>query len=227
MKIYSVALLPQPNHCEVANTPAARLQALSHCLQATKSVFELIASFNLSEFRNFSMVEWSRLINSIVMVFRLCAVTPTVREWEFGPTQQKAQFGVYLESLSFRMGELSTVGEHSSNPPDVFCMFKSVLRVVCEIYEEMATRLSQDELSNSDIRGDTIPHCPIFTKKITGTEYWDILNKSNANVQLDSGIFTASGDVDIFSQMAHWNEWDNGITQNNGSSVFGSTSYEY
>jgi hypothetical protein len=50
-------------------------------------------------------------------------------------------------------------------------MFKTELLVVYEMYGEMATNVSQDELTRSDVDKMACLRCPVSTNKIVGTEY--------------------------------------------------------
>jgi hypothetical protein len=224
MKIYSIALLPVPDHLIGPQTSNLRLDALSRCVQSTKSVFECILSFPISEYSNFSMLEWGRLIYSITVIFRLCALTPTAPGWEFSPAQQKAQFGVYLESLSFRMGELTKAEENGSAPPDMFCMMKAVLRIVLETYSDMVERLSQVDTPSSDWQSDKshiMPRCPIFTPQIKETDYWDMLSTSNKTMAfLNDQVVDDSEGLDLLSQFDSWGSWDIGIANNEQFSDF-------
>jgi hypothetical protein len=213
MTIYSIALLPETRYQDDSEIIILHMDALSRCLQATKDVFEYVLSMPLYEYHNFSSVEWSRLVYIIVTIFRLCAITPTVPGWEFGPTQQKAQFGVYLESLSFRMSELTAVKENGSAQPDIFSMFMSVLKIVREAYADMVANLSQNDLPTGGRHGSTVaplPRCPVFTNKIKETEYWNMLNASNAEATFERGSYHQE-DFGILSQMGDWDTWDIGI----------------
>ena len=91
--------------------------ALSQCFENTLSVFETFTTLPIAEYRNFSMAEWSRLIQTVINVFTLCATLPDVPDLDPAVRNQSTRFGIYLESLCYRMDELTKVGNTAKTPP--------------------------------------------------------------------------------------------------------------
>jgi hypothetical protein len=209
MRIYSISLLPDQSIFDTLQTPLEHVSSISACLQEAKTLFESLLAVPLSEYRSYSVVEWSRFILSVIVPFQTCVITPTVPGWT--DSHEKLPFGVYLESLSFRMGELSKTDEDNTGPPDIFCMFKSVLKVVREMYQDLERSVAQDNLQSDPMSAF---RCPIFGSAITDTDYWGSLKSSNANGCLENANFSTGVEgLDLFSQLENWDSWDTGIKE--------------
>jgi hypothetical protein len=129
-------------------------------------------------------------------------------EIDFADANEASHFGVFLESLCFRMDELTTVRADTKTGPDVFCMFKSVLRIVHGTYEEMISNISRKSrcLGAKEKLGRFPSSCPMLNGSIKITEYWNVLNTSNATGAFDNH-WMDSGDADIGS-FPHFESWD-------------------
>lgn len=204
-----------------------RLDALTRCLHAVKAAFEAHLSLPLSEYRNFSTSEWTRLIHTIIILFRICGVTSTTPGWRFGLNDQRKQFGIYFESLSFRMGELSAVGDKTA-PPTVFCMFEAVLPLVRQLYETLVAGLSQEPspaaASYTEASDLPMPRCPILGTQITQTGYWELLgNTSNMYGEAHNARSSSEG-YDLISHLGDWDAWETGFPIGNDFTEFGTSS---
>ncbi|KAF2418996.1 hypothetical protein EJ08DRAFT_738932 [Tothia fuscella] len=234
MKLYAIALTPEIHPQDPMRPSDARLTVLTLCLQAVKTVLEAYISLPLSEYRNFSLPEWSRLIHTIIVLFRLCEITQSMPEWISGANDQRTQFGVYLESLSFRMAELSR-SDNPEAPPTVFCLFNSVLPVVRQTYDKMIEKLSQGTSSSDSVHTASTRHtmasrCPLFTPQITHTDYWELLGNS-ANLYAETQVTSSGSDgFDLLSQIEDWDTWEKGLSMDNAfagvtSDLFQNTEY--
>jgi hypothetical protein len=202
MNVGSMTSLVEPPGMQATQHP------LSQCFQDTRSVFEGFIALPIAEYRNFSIVEWSRLIQTVVNLFTLCSTISKVPDLDPSVRHQSALFGIYLESLCYRMDELTNVGKSTQAAPDVFCMFKSVLRIVRDMYDEMIPGTSQGNSPGSDntLAGSPAHLCPMLNGKIRGTEYWDVLTTSN----MDHSLYESQG-FGVISQLEDWTSWESGL----------------
>ena len=177
MKIYSgnlgaPARVGRPVILPQASTPSSVLHFLNKGLLAAKAFFEGLLSVPSCEYRNFSSVEWSRLISAVTVMSTLSFAVPAVPEWDHATARNIAKFGMYVECLCFRFQELSVVGKEPSGrklAPDVFCMFNSVLQVLKQTYEEKVNSIEPILMSPLNLR------CPVLSGTVADTEYWDLI----------------------------------------------------
>jgi hypothetical protein len=226
-KLYAIALTPDLSSANHMQLSEAHLKALICCLQTVRSSFEALLSLPLCEYRNFSMSEWTRFIHSVIILFQICSVTSTVPQWNFGPEDQRKQFGIYFESLSFRMGELSEEKDDSA-PPTPFCMFKAVLPLVRETYVDLIEKLLPDPspigttflgASSASIR-----HCPILGRQIIQTDYWELLGNTSSMYAETHNSSSGSEGYNFISQLSDWDTWENGTPIGNDFTDFGTSS---
>ena len=230
MQINSIALEEQTAASEVTlmgDYPQSwRSIALARCFDATKKYFETFTSAPISEYYNMSFAEWARLIQVLKVMSRLCFPIIGAPEWDDEKARKEARFGMIMESILYRMQELTATGkprqhveeakgskrvedEHSglkssALPPDHFFMFKSVLKILKDVYDErvdVATRDAKREGSSRQ-RGS---RCPVLNGSIQDSEYWEALQCSN--------MMSANGYVPLDSELggldlAVFQDWD-------------------
>jgi hypothetical protein len=218
MKIYSIAASPEFRCSGDVLTSKARADGISQGLHATKVVFETFLSLPLNEYRNFSQVEWCRLIQTVISLFSICSAISALPEVDATTRRQTAHFGVYLESLCFRMEELTKAGKDLKSPPDIFCMFSSILRIVRDTYENMVSTILQADLSSQSSgtpQGSHPAMCPVLNGSIMDTDYWDILNDNYTTEMLDGGIFgSRTVGSDLLPRFDAWDAWESVLVEN-------------
>jgi hypothetical protein len=118
---------------------------------------------------------------------------------------------VYLESICYRMQQL--LGQGASDEggigveslsaaahPNGFQMFKSVLEVVKNVYDELAGNAAAGaivgtagalSMKNSFAHSGGLLSCPILNGAIKETEYWDLLQDGDFMDLLDDDIISA------------------------------------
>jgi hypothetical protein len=141
----------------------------------------------------------------------LCFNVPDIPEWDAAAARQQSHFGVYLESICYRMQQLlvqgsidegSMGGESLSAEahPNSFQMFKSVLEVVKNVYERLVGNAAAEALemsaggmstpSSFTLSGGPLS-CPVLNGAIKETEYWHMLQDSDFMDLLDGDILSA------------------------------------
>lgn len=109
---------------------------LTHSTQAIKSFLEHFAHFDLTQYQNFSMMEWNLLIRTIISIFEL--LTSSLHQSSLDSTniQEICSFAPALENVRFR------VQQYSKHPTDIFGLFYSVLQVIEEKYGRMCAQFA-------------------------------------------------------------------------------------
>jgi hypothetical protein len=141
----------------------------------------------------------------------LCFDVPNIPGWDAAAARQKSHFGVYLESLCYRMQQLLVQGAideggvggkslSAAVHPNVFQMFKSVLEIVKNVYDELARNAAAEALEgvagapltpSSFVLSGGPSSCPVLNGAIKETEYWDMLQDSVVMELWDGDILSA------------------------------------
>jgi hypothetical protein len=140
----------------------------------------------------------------------LCFDVPAIPEWDAAATRQQSHFGVYLESICYRMQQLLVQGATDEGGiggeslstavhPSGFQMFKSVLEVVKNVYDELAGNAAAEALVGAAGTPSTLSSfalsgpssCPVLNGAIKETEYWDMLQDSDFMDMFDGNILSA------------------------------------
>jgi hypothetical protein len=146
----------------------------------------------ISEYQNFTFVEWSRLIVSIILLFRIIHGTSSSSDVE-----ALAQFEKYLELLSIRMHELSNSKSDVAEPPNAFCLWESVLKIVREKYARLMTDMKERAAAILNLGN----MCPVLNGSIRQTEYWE-------NFIQDYPSSSGADHTPTISMAASWLQWD-------------------
>jgi hypothetical protein len=188
-----------------------RTTVLHDCFTSTQAYFQTFTSFPLLSYRCFTTTEWATLVKASTIMSLLCFDVPGIPGWDAAAARQQSHFGVYLESICYRMQQLlvqgtseadgiSSEGPSAAAHPNGFQMFKSVLEVVKNVYDELAGNATAEALE----RGAGAPlmpssfafsggpsSCPVLSGAIRETEYWDMLQDSDFMDLLDDDILSA------------------------------------
>lgn len=211
MKVYAIALndpsFPDVNFRSRDDDQSWRFPAIIRCFEVTKTFFNLFTSIPVAEYRSFSFVELWRLIKGFNTMSALCQPVPCAPQWDAAWAREDARFGMTIESICYRMGELTSTGKQrndlltkrsalegsvaqTSPPPDHFFMFKSVLLVLKEVYEEAVSTVLQATQAEAPPL-QTGSRCPMLNGSMTGTDYWEALQYSNMMTLESDNMFDA------------------------------------
>jgi hypothetical protein len=110
---------------------------LSRCLEACKKFFESLLSIPSAQYNAFTNVEWSNIIQSIIILSRLSFPLPRCPGWDVVAAREHAPLGMFLDCLCYRMQALSSVPATELNPkaPDGPFIFRIVLESIKRSYE--------------------------------------------------------------------------------------------
>jgi hypothetical protein len=154
---------------------------------------------DIKEYRNFTFVEWSRVIFAVITLFRLLSKTSTSPGLDSPAVHELTQFGKYFEILCFRMHELSNASSSENEPPNIFCLWESVLRIVRAKYLQLVSDMTEQRAVNLGLKN----LCPVLNGSIKETEYWE------AFCQEDSSEIIANADTDKATSLpGDWIAWD-------------------
>lgn len=171
------------------------------CLEGMRAFLETFASLAIPEYRDLSFVQWAQLVQVLKLIPTLCFDTHDVPSWNPAQARKELRVGMILESLCYRMDELTSTNETqqnaNSNPqaesslsastlqPDWFLMFKSVLKILIETYNRQCREVESNERVQR--RGFS---CPVLTGHIQDSEYWEAFRHCSivGNGSMNSGL---------------------------------------
>jgi hypothetical protein len=188
---YSKAIPVQP---EVVPS-TTRTYFIGLCVSCIRSFYEQLVAVDTAEYQNFTFVEWTRLIASIILLFRIIHSTSAESDIE-----ALTQFEKYLELLSFRMHELSNSRSDVAEPPNAFCLWESVLKIVRDKYAKLMTDMKERAAAILNL-GNLGNICPVLNGSIKQTEFWDdFTHGSESSKEADENP--------TISMAASWLQWD-------------------
>ncbi|KAH7081339.1 major facilitator superfamily domain-containing protein [Paraphoma chrysanthemicola] len=107
---------------------STQLDALLSTLEAGKRFFDALLSFPIHEYHFISFSEWMRLPTVLMTVARLCIPSEahTAVGWDVKAAQDRVQLNLCLESLCYRMQQLSTHDKARQTHPDFWCAMRFI-----------------------------------------------------------------------------------------------------
>jgi hypothetical protein len=154
---------------------------LSRCLEACKKFFESLLSIAAAQYHAFTNVEWSNIIQSIIILSRLSFPLPRCPGWDVVAAREHAPLGMFLDCLCYRMQALSSVPPTELNPkaPDGPFIFRMVLESIKKSYEQRIALVTPGlssiaDQSMSAAAGSQTPvaspmdklHCPMNDREL-------------------------------------------------------------
>lgn len=119
MLIHSVALRT-PNLERSASADSTRLNALLSALEAGKRFLDTLLSYPGHDYHLITFSEWMRLPTVILTVARLCMPNDAHNAvgWDVKAAQDRVRLDLCLESLCYRMQQLTTYDKKKQTHPD-------------------------------------------------------------------------------------------------------------
>ena len=153
--------ISRPNDQAIATpepsfTASIRLNVLFSCLEASRSYFECLLSLPAAEYRNFSFVEWGRLIYATFVLYKLSVGPSAIPEWDVQVARNTAKLEIYLESLCYRLQCLTPSKTTNPQKSDLFSMYKMIFENVRSTY----LHLKDQSIANVD---EVQPHMSFST----------------------------------------------------------------
>jgi hypothetical protein len=220
MRILTVRVREQQSSAGISSEASIQ-PCIMAWLEATKVVFEIIVSMDPTQYRTFGLSEWCILTGVIINAFVILSTMSAMQHVDSKAVEQAAQYGRYLELLSFRAQELSRSKGSSSAPPDIFCFWHSVLGIVHHKYTAVAKEVNHSVLANSSQRSKASPKirispslCPVLNGSLKSTDYWTAWSTSNEGSGHEHSIdttFTSPPGGDT------WESWDKLISGTDGT----------
>ena len=118
----------------------SRIDILLNCLQAATSYLNLFLTIPQSTYSHLSTTQWSGLIYSLVIIYRLSIGTPHVPTWDVQTARDTVKLERYLEVLCERMQQatyhrLRAITD--TNKRDMYSVMGLVLQNVRNTYERL------------------------------------------------------------------------------------------
>jgi hypothetical protein len=161
--------------------PSEQTHSSSHSIECIKSLLDTITCLEIKDFNDFSMFDWSIVIKTIASTFELLAIAINQQNIDHISTKGLSSFGPYLLRLRLRMNDLSATKISTGDPPDMFCLFHSVLGIIIDKYNAMTSHLSlMADHGNIGSGGHQYlaSLCPIVNGSVQSTPYWSALNEN-------------------------------------------------
>ncbi|KAI9703102.1 MAG: hypothetical protein M1820_005974 [Bogoriella megaspora] len=189
LQIQSIAIT-RPNSSATTSLISNDVQdrrhaALLRCLRSSKAFFETFFSLPISEYRDMAFAERCRVVLTLTIVAKLCFDIPGFPQWDSAWARKEVQFGMIVESLCYRMQELTSTGKSpkpkdAALPPDHFFMMKSVLQILKEVYDEAVAETLKTSEEEREKRKQG-PGCPVLNGELMNTDFWDALEYSHVS----------------------------------------------
>lgn len=226
MNLHALTLARPTRTQHIAMLNSTSSSSVNVCVQATKDFFEVFISMDPLGYTKFSLAEWCRLIHATMNIFMLLSHIPSLPDVDPSTVKEVLQFDRYLEILCFRMQEQSASKRDASLPPDIFCLWESVLRVVREKFNKLAKEVAHNKSASpsssdsSSVRFQVSASlCPVIGGGIKETEYWDAWTRSmSGGPEGDSGVSTEMMDLGLPMPLNGdgWDGWNNLLLDGNG-----------
>jgi hypothetical protein len=147
-------------------TPADQSH-LSSCLEACKRYFEYLISIPESNYLNFNIVQWSCIVQAILVLSRLTFLMAANLGWDPNTTRANVPLVMYLDCLCYRFQTLSSAVLDGSDPPknpNVLYIFKMVLGSVKKSYERRVSNIKPGFfiVDHGTAIGVAKGHCPML-----------------------------------------------------------------
>ncbi|KAH8727739.1 major facilitator superfamily domain-containing protein [Phaeosphaeriaceae sp. PMI808] len=127
--LHSVALRVPSSPETPVMADSTQLSALLSALEAGKQFLDALLSFPIEEYHFISFSEWMRLPTVIMTVCRLCMPTAahTATGWDVKAAQDRVRLDLCLESLCYRMQQLSTYDKVKQTHPDFWYAMRFII----------------------------------------------------------------------------------------------------
>lgn len=156
------------------------LSTMQCCLNGVREFLETFASLPILKYRDLSFVQWAQLVQVLKLVPTLCFENHNVTGWNTAQIRKELSIGMILESLCYRMQELTQAersptlqastanrSDSSALPPNWFRMFESVLKILKDTCNRRCEEAERDERMQQTGLG-----CPVLNGSIQDSEFW-------------------------------------------------------
>jgi hypothetical protein len=180
MLLHSVALRTVSSAELTIAVDSSQIMALFSALEAGKRFLDTILSFPVHEYHFISFVEWMRLPTVIITVARLCIPSDahTASGWDVKTAQDRVRLDLCIESLCYRMQQLSTFDKVKQPHPDFWFAMRLISDMTKVWYQKKISPASPSQhppggtsgYTGSDMIGPSLgaqptpsaeAHCPI------------------------------------------------------------------
>jgi hypothetical protein len=174
---------------------SVRVDMLFICLEAAKEFFDTFLSIPVAEYRRFSFTEWSRLIVATVVLYKLSLGSPRIPEWDVQIARSTVRLELYLESLCYRMQNISIASPGVPEGTDLFSIMKLIFENVKSTYERLK-QLPQAVSASDDskVHETSFPSKTQYLNRCPAFPYWGKQIHRDLSSELD-GTDTGNGDA--------------------------------
>jgi hypothetical protein len=219
MLLHSVALRTISSAELTIAVDSSQIMALFSALEAGKRFLDTILSFPVHEYHFISFVEWMRLPTVIITVARLCIPSDahTASGWDVKTAQDRVRLDLCIESLCYRMQQLSTFDKVKQPHPDFWFAMRLISDMTKVWYQKKISPASPSQhppggtsgYTGSDMIGPSLgaqptpsaeAHCPI------GMGHTTVSKDRDTQGDILSMMQDADFDMEQFFDMGIWGD---------------------
>lgn len=173
----------------------ASLAHLSACLEACKRYFEYLLQIPEAHYADFTALQWSPMVQSILILSRLTFVMASRCGWDAESTRTNIPLGMYLDALCFRFQSTSATPAVNGTParnPDMLYVFYLILSSMKRSYARRIAKIEPKTFNPEYSTGTGLArgHCPILDPTLS--QYFDLDEYSLSNWDMAGGSIDPS-----------------------------------
>lgn len=174
--LHSISLRTPKNASQPSYNDSTQLNGLLSTLEAGKRFLDTLLSFPVHEYHLISFSEWMRLPTVIMTVARLCIPTDAhvAVGWDIRAAQDRVRLDLCLESLCYRMQQLTTYDKATQSHPDFWYAMRFINDLTKSWYMRKITAKSSSQPTPSGITERS-------TSEISGPSSSAMLTTSNGS----------------------------------------------
>lgn len=119
------------------STASVRLDVLLLCLEATKGFCESFVTISVEEYRNLSYIQWSALVFTTVILYKLSIGVAHLPEWDARVARASIDIEQFLETLCARILSVSHPDAGTLDSADLFSMMGLIFANVKQTYDRL------------------------------------------------------------------------------------------
>lgn len=146
-----------------------RTRIVSSCLEAGKAFLDALIAIPVEDYYLVPTGEWLRLPRVVMVIIMLTTrMTNELVGWDIKAAQERVRLDLYLESLCFRMQNLTTFKPPKQPRPDTWMAMKMVMQSIRGWYKQKLEPARSSSAKSQKTPGRT-SRCPAHDATSTGS----------------------------------------------------------
>jgi hypothetical protein len=158
MQLHAVALRPSSHDYQHQSSSTDQLNALLATLEAGKRFLDTLLALPVTQYHLFNFSEWMRLPAVVITMSRLCIPSDVLNaaQWDVKAAQDRVRLDLYLDSLCYRMQDLTTFDK----PKQPHIDFWFAMKMIMDMTRKWYCRKIEESSKTSSASQPTPPHLP-------------------------------------------------------------------